>query len=104
VPRLWTAAVVANAFHVLPSVAARALDEDPERVDIECLELLNYARVKRLFDDAKSDEELAPYANDETMLLVRRNTFDVHHSRTHPGDDRPGCPQCVRNREARGGR
>jgi hypothetical protein len=52
VGRIWTIATVAEAFHVLPSVVARDLDEDPEQLAIVCVQLLRYADAHRAYREA----------------------------------------------------
>ena len=80
--RLLTVARVAEAFHVLPSVAARALDEDPEQLDVLCLTVLSYASVKSQFDQAGTDDDALKHLKDHPhMLAVRRNAFDLHLER-----------------------
>lgn len=63
--RLWALATVAREFHVLPSIAARHLDRDPERVDLVCAEMLQYAQAKLAYESAKDHK-----ARDE---LVQRS-------------------------------
>lgn len=79
--RLWLIAAVAKAFHVLPSVAARDLDEDPERLSLLCLPLINYAEAKAAFDGAEDDEALKGWAGSKSMEAVTRNTFELHKER-----------------------
>ncbi len=50
---LYQVAKVAETFHVLPSVAARDLDEDPEQLSIVCLSLLNYGAAHEAYRSAK---------------------------------------------------
>ena len=78
--------MVAKAFGVLPSAAARDLDEDPEQLSLLCLPLLNYSDMKGIFDEAMrrgsdGDKMLAPYADSELMMAVRRNTLDLRRER-----------------------
>ena len=80
--RQLTLGRVAEHFHVLPSAAARALDEDPEQLDLVCLELLTYASVKGQFDAAGTDDDAIKHLKDHPhMLTVRRNTFVLHVDR-----------------------
>lgn len=76
--RLWLVAVVAERFHVLPSVAARDLDEDPEHLSLLCMQLLRYAEAKNAFEAA---EDKAALGSSEMMSRVARNTFDLHKER-----------------------
>lgn len=69
---------IAETFHVLPSVAARDLDEDPEHLSQECMVILNYAEIKGMEERAGSDDTTIKHlANHPLMLAVRRNTFDL---------------------------
>ncbi len=80
VRRLWTIAVVANSYHVLPSVVARDLDNDPEQLSLVCLTLLNYADAKRAFERG-NEHELASWKDSPMMGHVEKNTFDLHQER-----------------------
>lgn len=80
--RLMTLARVAETFHVLPSQAARALDEDAEQLDLLCLDLLSYASIKEAFDRAGNDDKSLENIKDHPhMLAVRRNSFDLFKER-----------------------
>ena len=73
---------MANSYHVLPSQAARDLDNDPEQLSLVCLTLLNYADAKRAFDQAKDKtRDLAAWKDSNLMPHVERNTFDLHKER-----------------------
>lgn len=77
-----TIARVAETFHVLPSQAARALDDDAEQLDLVCLDLLTYAEIKGAFDRAGNDDKALEHLKDHPhMLAVRRNAFDLHSER-----------------------
>ena len=104
VRRLWIIAVIAKAFHILPSVVARDLDNDPEQLSLACLPLLNYANRKDIFDQAvrrgNDDKTLDAYVDDEIMSRVKRNTMDLHkeryeHRQAHPKGGVDGCRLCV---------
>jgi hypothetical protein len=102
VARLWIVAKVAETFHVLPSVAARDLDEDPNQTAIECLALLNYARGKHVFDAAKGDDKKIESmgVSEDLAADVRLNTFiSLKERREHGahGDQKvAGCRYCGR--------
>ncbi len=67
---------------MLPAEAAASLDNDPEQLDILCLELLSYASVKAAFDQAGNDDKAIEHMKDHPhMLAVRRNTLDLHQER-----------------------
>lgn len=74
-------AVIAEAFHVLPSTVARDLDDDPEQISLLCLPLLSYARAKHAFDVAKDQKDLEPWAKSMDMALVRRNKAALDEQR-----------------------
>jgi len=50
---MWALAVVARTFGVLPTVVARDLNEDPERLSLVCAEMLQYADAKTAYDQAR---------------------------------------------------
>jgi hypothetical protein len=74
-------ATVAETFHVLPSVAARDLDEDPERLSLLCLPLLRYAEAKQAEENSKSEEELKAWKGSKIMEAVLENKFSLHKER-----------------------
>jgi len=82
---MWTVAVIAEAFHVLPSVVARDLDEDPEQLSRECFRLLVYQQAKRAFDAADDKKALEPWRGNPMMEAVTQNTFDLHKERLARG-------------------
>lgn len=96
-------AVIADQFHVTPFQAARDLDDDPERLSIICTQMLRYAEAKRAFDSAKKADDLKPWRDSLAMREVERNTFTLHHERSHPGLDVPECKTCERIREEKRG-
>lgn len=74
--RIWVATRVAKEFGVLPSVAARDLDEDPERLSLIAVSLLAYSQAKSAYDAAEGDDKkLEAWKGSETMAKVRENTF-----------------------------
>jgi len=74
VSRNWTIANIADQFHVLPSVVARDLDEDPDQLSLRCMELLSYAQVKGAFDEAKGDPKKLTAYNKKSVARVNRTT------------------------------
>jgi hypothetical protein len=81
VRRLWTVAVIAKEFGVLPSVVARDLDSDAELMALVCLDFLRYSEAKSVFDNAESDEALKPWRGSEMMAMVKEHTFDIRGER-----------------------
>lgn len=95
-----TIARVAETFHVLPSQVARALDDDPEQLDIVCMGLLGYASVKAQFDQAGNDDSSIKHLEDHPfMLAVRKNTFDLHMERVAEFRKRQAAPLPDNRRE-----
>ena len=96
VARNWTIATIAEHFHVLPSVVARDLDEDPDQLSLRCMELLTYAQVKRAYDDAKGDPKKLKAYSKKTVARVGRHTVrkmrEGQLHRTH--DDENPVPNC----------
>ncbi len=93
--RLWQIANVAEAFHVLPSAAARDLHRDPEQLSLVCLGLLRYAEAWRAYRSAADQ----PGASGKALLdawrkttggaylmaLVTENDFPVEDEREEKG-------------------
>lgn len=78
VRRLWAVATVAREFGVLPSEAARAMDADPERLDLVCAELVQYAEAKAAYEritDHKARDELV--SRSKLAAEVEINTFAI---------------------------
>lgn len=98
--RLWLLAKIGETFHVLPSVVARALDEDPERTDLTAATLLGYAAVKRQYDLAKGDDAKTSHLDEDTVARVRMNQFiGAKEKRRHAAEHRDerdldGCRFC----------
>jgi len=69
--------LVAEAFHVLPSVVARDLDRDPEQLSLICIPLLRYAEAKGDFDRSKEEKDLDRWKGSKLMSSVRKNTFEL---------------------------
>ncbi len=79
--RLYTIAVVAESFHQLPSVVARDLDEDPERLALACLPLLRYAEAFGAFKAAKDEQSLEHWKGSSTMDAVKVNAMKLSAER-----------------------
>jgi len=73
--------VVAETFHVLPSVAAKDLDDDPEYLSLLCLPLLRYAEAYHAERHAESEDALKPWKGNPVMEDVLRNKFELHKER-----------------------
>ena len=73
---MWIATRIGKEFNVLPSVAAKDLDEDPERLSMTAVSLLAYSQAKSAYDAAEGDsKKLEAWRDSETMAEVRDNTF-----------------------------
>jgi len=63
---------------VLPTVVARDLDRDPERLSLLCVEALEYARAKAAYDHAGGDrKKLDAWSGSQMMDLVESATFEL---------------------------
>jgi len=78
---MWTVAVIADQFHVLPTIVARDLETDPEQLSKECQRLLSYAQAKRAFDAAEDSKDLEFWKGSKLMNAVEINTFALHKER-----------------------
>ena len=72
---------VAETFHQLPSVVARDLDRDPERLSLLCLHFLQYADAYDAEKRAQSDDDLKHWRGSEIMDMVVQNKYDFHKER-----------------------
>ena len=73
---MWIATRVAKEFGVLPSVAARDLDEDPERLSMIAVSLLAYSQAKSAWDAADGDpKNLEAWKDNDTMASVQTNVM-----------------------------
>jgi hypothetical protein len=89
---------------VLPTVAARDLDEDPERLSLVALSLLAYSQAKGAYDAARGDEKkLEAWKDSNTMRRVKDNSFAAmkermdHRKLKHPREGGVvGCRLCVK--------
>jgi hypothetical protein len=98
---LWLATRVAKEFGVLPSVAARDLDDDPERLSIIAMTLLAYHQAKSAYDAVDGDDKkLEPWKDSNVMRRVKDNTFAAmkerldHRKLQHPHTGIVGCRLC----------
>jgi hypothetical protein len=73
---MWGAIAVAREFHTLPSVAARALDDDPEQLDILALDLLHYAEAHAIHRTAKK-ELIDAWKDDPIMREVQEYDAEI---------------------------
>jgi hypothetical protein len=76
VMRDWMVAQIADRFHVLPSVVARDLDNDPERLSLQCLPLLAYAEAYRVYRRGNK-AEIKRWSDSKVMELVTTNDFSI---------------------------
>lgn len=72
--RLWTIALVAKEFGVLPTRVARDLDDDPEQLSLLSIGLLRYAECKAAFDDGGKISR-KPWEGSKTWEAVEANAF-----------------------------
>ena len=70
--RQWLIAQIADRFHALPSVVARELEDDPERLSAECLPLLAYADAYRAYQ-RNDKSEMKRWKFSTLMDLVIEN-------------------------------
>ena len=87
---------------MLPTVAARDLDEDPERLSLLALTMLGYSQAKSAYDAANGDDKkLEPWKESNTMRAVKDNQFAAmkermdHRKLKHPKDGVVGCRLCA---------
>jgi hypothetical protein len=93
---------IAKEFGVLPSVAARDLDNDPERLSMIAVSLLAYSQAKAAYDAADGDDKkLEAWKDSDTMAEVRSNSFALmkdrmDHRTKHRkfGGKDPNCRYC----------
>jgi len=81
VGRLWLLAKIGETFSQLPSVVAKALDEDPERIDLVCATMIGYGKTKNAYDAASGDDTKLKHYSDEVLASIRKNTFEIHKER-----------------------
>jgi hypothetical protein len=82
VARLWAVATVAREFGVLPSVVAQALDRDPERIDLVCAELVQYAEAKLAYARAKDHKSRTELVRGSRLAAeVEANLFAIAKER-----------------------
>jgi hypothetical protein len=68
---------IAKTFHILPSIVAADLDNDPERLSMKCLAIINYAAAKSAYDIHEGDPKQLRHWGD-IMDTVQANTFAYH--------------------------
>ncbi len=100
VGRLWLLAKIGQTFSQLPSVVAKALDEDPERIDLICATMIGYGNTKEAYDAAGGDDKKLKNYNSVVLDAIRKHTFAGHverrtHIREHKVEkDMAGCRLC----------
>lgn len=72
----WLVAQIAERFHVLPSVAARDLAEDPDRLSLESLPLLGYAEAYRAYQ-RNDKNEMKRWRGSRFMDLVKEIDLEL---------------------------
>lgn len=91
-------AVIAEAFHVLPTAVERDLYDDPEQLSLQCLSFIRYAEAKAAYDRSKDSKDLESWRKSNVMEQVMANTHELAHDRTHPNADVKGCAGCRKAR------
>jgi len=66
---------VADQFKQPPTEVARDLDDDPERMAMQCVMLLRYAEAKRVFENASAKDLQKLKGSSKMMQLVEDITF-----------------------------
>lgn len=101
---MWTVAVVAERFHVLPTQVIEDLMNDPDQTAVLCMAMLGYAEQHATFRATK-DKTTLPES--ETMSLVSETVFRLRHEKLHPEHSSNGdpkswdyCQGCENRREA----
>ena len=72
--RLLTIANVAREFHLLPTVVARDLDNDPDQLSLLCLQALRYSDAFRAYKRGKK-AEMDAWKDSSIMRQVTENDF-----------------------------
>lgn len=81
VGRLLVIARVAETFHVLPTIVARDLDRDPERLSLMCMSLLQYAEAHDAEKRATSDDDMKAWRGNKVMDMVLDVKMELHKER-----------------------
>ena len=81
VVRLWAITLVCDHYGVLPSAAARELDEDPDMTALTCRSMSLYARARAAYEAAPSEETLKSWGDSEIMRQVVDNALDLERER-----------------------
>ena len=85
---MLTIARVAETFHVLPSVVARDLDRDPERLSLICMSLLQYAEAYDAEKRAKSEDDMKMWKGNKVMDMVIDTKFALRQERIEKRKER----------------
>jgi hypothetical protein len=75
-------ALIAERFHVLPSQAARELENDPTQLAIYCIELLSYAEMHSAAKNAKDEHSLDRWRGNDLMERVLGTMADLQKERS----------------------
>lgn len=79
---LWRVSRYCEEFHCTPPVAKRELEEDPERMGEQILQLRAYAAAKRAYDDhCERGSRAGELPTGPFMAEVVRNDFLVKQRR-----------------------
>jgi len=81
VARLMAIARVAETFHVLPSVVARDLDTDPERLSLTCMTLLQYSEAHSAEKRSSSKDDMKIWRGNKVMDMVLDTKMELHKER-----------------------
>jgi hypothetical protein len=82
VQRLLMVSRVCEGFSCLPGQAKRELDNDPERLALQILDVRGYMAAKQAFDHAKDKvDELRAWEGSAHMTLVETHTFELRQAR-----------------------
>jgi hypothetical protein len=72
----WSAVLVGKEFGVLPSVAARHLDSDPDQFDLFAIRMLRFSEAYAIYRRADAKEiESYKKAGGKAMALVEEFDF-----------------------------
>ena len=74
---LYSAAIVAERFHISPTEALNLLDDDPAQKDLLAVVLLNYAAAKRDFDSPRGRAKDSPWKDSPLWEKVLSNSFNL---------------------------
>lgn len=77
ISELWMIALIAEAFHVLPSIVARDIETDPNQLSAKCLHFLRYRDAYQAFKAAKKQDDLKSWEGSKMMDAVITNDFEL---------------------------